>query len=73
MWSRALTNNLKIEHKRKDEGHSQAQAQAHDQTMKFTFLVQNLSTGNPRDDIIRPKAKCYIISTKTERDIVVVD
>ena len=73
MWSRALTNNLKTEHKFKDEGHSQAQA--HGQTVKFTFLGQNLTTANPRDDMIGPKTKCYIISSETVRvrDIVVVD
>ena len=73
MWSKALTNNLKTEHKCKDEGHSQAQAhgQTRGQTVKFTFLGQNLTTTG--DDIIGAKTKCYIISTKTMRDIVVVD
>ena len=73
MWSRALTNNLKTENTREDEGNSQAQA--HGQTVKFTFLGQNLTGANLRDDIIGPKTKCYIICSETERvrDIVVVD
>ena len=73
MRRKALTSNLKTEHKRKDEGHSQAQAhgQIRGQNVKFTFLGQNLTTRG--DDIIGPKTKCYIISTKTMRDIVMVD
>ena len=73
MWSKALTNNLKTEHKRKDEGHSQAHGQTRSQNVKFTFMGQNLTTANPRDDIIGKNTKCYIISTKTMRDIVMVD
>ena len=75
MWSKALINNLKTEHKRKDEGHSQAHGQTRSQNVKFTFMGQNLTTANPRDDIFGPKTKCYIICSETVRvrDIVVVD
>ena len=65
MWRKALTTNLKTEHKHKDEG------QTHGQNVKFTFLGQNLTTTG--DEIIGQKTKCYIISTKTMRDIVMVD
>ena len=71
MWRKALTNNLKTEHKHKDEGHSQAHGQTRGQNVKFTFLGQNLTTTG--DEIIGQKTKCYIISTKTMRDIVMVD